>query len=163
MAQDENKNIEVNAEMQGNLTFKDPVNLKINKNFKGTLDTCGSLAIGENSVVEANITGDSVIIAGKVQGDVTANKVLVLMPTAVLKGNIITPKLNVVEGAVFEGHCRVTEGLMDVHELAGYLEIDFNEIERMANAGEIPGVKNGETWRFDKTQIDEWAASGKLS
>ena len=32
------KSIEINAQMQGTLSFNDPVNLKINGNFNGTLE-----------------------------------------------------------------------------------------------------------------------------
>ncbi|MBF0484006.1 MAG: polymer-forming cytoskeletal protein [Candidatus Omnitrophica bacterium] len=160
---DMDRNIEINAGMQGNLVFKDPVNLKINGNFKGSLDTHGSLAIGENSEVEANISGDNVIIAGKVTGDVIAHKMLVILPTAVLLGNIISPKLNIVEGAIFNGKCQMAEGLISLQEVAHYLEIDTAEIERMANSGEIPGIKSGNVWLFEKQKIDIWAGSAKVS
>ena len=43
--QPEEKSIEINAQMQGSLTFEDPVNLKINGNFKGSLNTKGTLTI----------------------------------------------------------------------------------------------------------------------
>lgn len=170
--EEENKSIDINAEMQGSLIFREPVNLKINGQFKGTLDTKGTLTIGSTAQVEANINGENIIIAGKVTGDVLANKMLVLMPTAVLRGNIITPKLNIVEGAMFQGRCQMqggtllnpdVENLLNIDEVAKYLEIDLNEIERLANTGKIPGTKSGNTWKFERTQIENWAASGKLS
>ena len=45
--QEENKTIEINAQMQGSLTFADPVNLKISGQFSGNLNTKGILTIGE--------------------------------------------------------------------------------------------------------------------
>src|SRR5262245_48203183 len=90
----EEKSIEINAQMQGTLSFKDPVNLKINGNFNGTMETRGTLTIGDTGIVEAHITGENIVIAGKVKGDIIAKKMLVLMPTAILTGNISTPKLN---------------------------------------------------------------------
>ena len=86
--QETEKTIDINAQMQGSLTFGDPVNLKINGTFKGSLDTKGTLTIGNTAAVEANIVGDNIVVAGKIRGDVTAHKMLVLMPTAVLIGNI---------------------------------------------------------------------------
>ena len=106
---EEDKIVEINAQMQGTLTFKDPVSLKINGEFNGSLETKGTLTIGNRAVVEANITGDNIIIAGKVNGDILAHKMLTLMPTAVLKGNISTSKLNIVEGAIFQGKCQMIE------------------------------------------------------
>ena len=63
--QNEDKSIEINAQMQGSLSFNDPVNLKINGNFRGSLETKGTLTIGNTGEVEANITGDNIVIAGK--------------------------------------------------------------------------------------------------
>lgn len=157
------KTIEINAQMQGTLTFNDPVNLKINGNFNGSLETLGTLTIGKTAIVDSNVTGDSIVIAGKVNGDIIANKMLVLMPTAVLKGNITTPKLNIVEGALFQGNCQMIEGLLNIDEVAKYLEIDINEIEQLANDGKIPGQRSGDSWKFERSQIDHWAASGKVS
>ena len=47
------KTLDVDASMQGSLIFKDPVNLKINGRFEGTLNTKGNLMIGEHATVNA--------------------------------------------------------------------------------------------------------------
>lgn len=169
--QEEDKTVEINAQMQGSLTFKDPINLRINGEFNGILETKGTLSIGNRATVEANITGDNIIIAGKVTGDLLAHKMLTLMPTAVLRGNISTSKLNIVEGAIFQGKCQMIEdaeirsiddNLLDIDEVAKYLEIDMDEIEALANSGKIPGKKSGSNWKFERSQIDHWAASGRV-
>jgi excisionase family DNA binding protein len=161
------KSIEINAQMQGSLTFKDPINLRINGDFHGDLETRGTLSIGNKSRVEANIVGDNIIIAGKVTGDITAKKMLVLMPTAVLYGNVTVQKLNIVEGAVFQGYCQMMEeaqpdGLMSIDEVARYLEIETREIDQLANSGKIPGTRVGNAWKFERAKIDQWAASVKV-
>ncbi len=169
--QEEDKTVEINAQMQGSLTFKDPINLRINGEFNGILETKGTLSIGNRATVEANITGDNIIIAGKVTGDLLAHKMLTLMPTTVLRGNISTSKLNIVEGAIFQGKCQMIEdaeirsiddNLLDIDEVAKYLEIDMDEIEALANSGKIPGKKSGSNWKFERSQIDHWAASGRV-
>ncbi len=157
------KTIEINAQMQGTLSFKDPVNLKINGNFNGTLESRGTLTIGSTAFVEAHITGDNIIIAGKVRGDILAKKMLVMMPTAVVNGNISTPKLSIVEGALFQGRCQMMEDVMNLEEVAKYLEIDSPAILELANSGKIPATRNGETWNFDRSKIDSWAATGMVS
>ena len=100
------KTIEINAEMHGSLSFKDAVDLKINGHFTGSLDVRGTLAVGSKANVEADINGDNVILAGQVKGNVSVTKLLTLLPTAVLIGNITAPKLNIVEGAIFQGNCQ---------------------------------------------------------
>ena len=162
MKEPEEKSIEISAQMQGTLSFKDPVNLKINGDFTGTLDTKGTLTIGSSASVEAHINGENIIIAGKVKGDVVAKKMLVLMPTAVLTGNISTPKLNIVEGAVFQGKCQMLEDFLDIDELCKYLEIDMPSIIELANTGKIPATKSGDQWVFERAKIDSWASSGRI-
>lgn len=156
------KSIEINAQMQGTLSFKDPVNLKINGQFNGTLECRGTLTIGNSAQVEAHITGENIVIAGRVRGDIIAKKMLVLMPTAILSGNISTPKLNIVEGAIFQGRCQMLEEFLSIEEVAKYLEIEPPMILELANSGKIPAVKNGDIWRFELAKIDQWALSGQL-
>ncbi len=152
----EEKAIEINAEMKGTLTFNDPVNLRINGLFSGSLQTKGTLTVGESANVEARITGESVIIAGKVKGDVVASTMLVLMPSAELLGNISTPKLNIVEGAIFEGQCQMFKEQFSLDETARYLELDLSSVLEMANTGTLPGIKEGNDWRFERAKIDHW-------
>jgi len=161
--ENDSKLIEINAEMQGTLSFKDPVNLKINGNFIGTLEARGTLTIGNSATVEAHIHGENIVIAGKVNGDVVAKKMLVLMPTAVLDGNITTPKLNIVEGALFQGKCQMLNEQLDIKEVANYLEIDEKAITDLANSGKIPAIKEGSSWKFERAKIDKWAAAEKVA
>lgn len=159
---DQNK-IEINTAMQGNVIFKETVDVHMNAHFKGTLEFCGMLTVGEDAELEANIRGDNVVVSGRVRGDITAHKLLVLMPTAVVHGNIAAPKLNIVEGAVFQGNCQMLEDVLDIAEVSRYLEIDMKEIEVLANSGKIPGKREGNSWKFQRSQIDHWASSGRIS
>ena len=166
------KTLDVDASMQGSLIFKDPVNLRINGRFEGTLSTKGSLMIGEHAVVNADITGDSIIIAGKVNGNVNAIKELKLISPALVVGDIRTPLLSVAEGAVFEGNCKMLskarsesaskQNSMTAEELAKYLEVDMGMVMEWVNTGKLPALRDGDSWRFDRSRVDEWVASGKI-
>ena len=164
------KVLDVDASMQGTLIFKDPVNLKINGRFEGVLNTKGSLMIGEEAVVNADITGESIIIAGKVSGNVNALKDLKLISPARVSGDIKSPLLSIAEGAIFDGTCRmlgdsksaITQDILNAEELAKYLEIDMNMVHEWANSGKLPGTRDGNLWRFDRSRIDEWIAQGKI-
>jgi excisionase family DNA binding protein len=158
----EEKVIEINAQMQGEMIFADPVNLKINGRFTGRLESRGTLTIGQTAQVEANINGENIVVAGKVKGNVIAKKMLVLMPGAVLTGDISTPKLNIVEGAIFQGRCQMLDDYLSVEELAQFLEIENSAILELASTGKIPALKEGENWRFERSKIEQWASSGKL-
>lgn len=164
--------LDVDASMQGSLVFKDPVNLKINGRFEGTLNTKGNLMIGENAVVNADITGDAIVIAGKVNGNIHALKELKLISPGCVVGDIRSPLLSVAEGAVFEGNCRMLSkskpesaprlNSMTTEELAKYLEVDMSLVSEWVNSGKLPATKEGDAWRFDRTKVDEWVASGKI-
>ncbi len=157
------KVIEINAQMQGDLVFGDPINLRINGRFTGKLETRGTLTIGATANVEANIIGEAIIIAGRVHGNVVAKKMLVLMPTAIVHGDVSTPKLNIVEGAVFQGRCQMLDDFLTVEDLAQYLEIEPTDILELATTGKMPAFKDGENWKFERIKIDQWALSGKVA
>ena len=161
-SESQEKTIEINAQMQGTLSFKDPVNLKINGNFNGTLEVRGTLTVGSSAFVEAHITGDNIIIAGKVRGDIVAKKMLVLMPSGILNGNISTPKLNIVEGAMFQGKCQMMDDTLTMEDVAKYLEIDVPAIMDLVKTGKIPASKSGDTWTFERSKIDSWASIGQI-
>ena len=55
--------------------------------------------------MNAQITGTSIIIHGRVTGEVTARKRLERRGPAKVFGSISTPSLVIHEGAVFEGQC----------------------------------------------------------
>ena len=165
------KVLDVNASMQGTLTFKDPVNLRINGNFEGSLDTKGSLTIGENASVKAKITGESIVIAGKVNGDIVAERELKLMSTAHMLGDVKTPIISIMEGAIFQGNCKmifedrktsVNQNNLTVEELAKYLEVEVSSILEWVNNNKIPAQRAGNTWRFDKAKVDEWIVNEKI-
>ncbi len=160
----EEKILDVDASMQGTITFKDPVNLRINGSFEGKLDARGNLTIGENAKIRANIHGDRIIVAGKVKGDITATQSLSLVPPASVEGNITAPKLSIAEGSILEGHVGmlgVKEGdALDVHltlkDVAQYLEVEARVVEEWARERKIPAQQENGEWIFKKSVIDRW-------
>ena len=158
--------LEVDATMTGTLSFKDPVNLKINGQFEGALDTKGNLAIGERAHVKAAIKGEDIHIAGTVEGPVTATRRIELLSTARVIGKLSTPRLVIQEGAVFQGSCEMSapqgEGAwMTVEELALYLEVDAATIVDWSTSGRLPAQQASGGWRFDRRRIEEWLAKEK--
>lgn len=158
----EEKVLDVDAAMQGSLNFKEPVNLRINGKFEGNLETRGNLTIGQSAFVFADIIGDNIIIGGRVKGRITARERLTLLPSAIVEGDIYPAKLNVAEGAILEGRCLMLHDFLNTEELARYLEVDLNSVLEWANSGKVPGLKEGEGWRFERKAIDNWVASGKI-
>ncbi len=160
----EEKILDVDASMQGTITFKDPVNLRINGSFEGKLDTRGNLTIGENAKVRAEIHGDRIVIAGKVKGDVTATQSLSVVAPGTVEGNIVTPRLSVTEGAILEGQVAmqgVKEGdapevNLTLKDVAQYLEVEARVVEEWARERKIPAQQENGEWLFRKSAVDRW-------
>jgi cytoskeletal protein CcmA (bactofilin family) len=67
----------------------------------------GTLIVGNNGQVDADIEVAIATIHGAVNGDITASQRLELGRAAKVNGNITTPSLVIEQGAVFEGSCRM--------------------------------------------------------
>lgn len=65
----------------------------------------GTLIVGSTGKVDANIGVASAIISGTVNGDIIATEKLELTRTARVIGNVMTPRLVIEDGALFEGSC----------------------------------------------------------
>ena len=165
------KILDVDASMQGTLAFRDPVNLRINGKFDGKLDTKGSLTIGEHAVVKADIIGEHITIAGRVNGNIKAQKSISLVAPACVIGDIKTPSLNIAEGSILEGYSNMlpkekitknTVEALSIDEVAKYLEVDKGMVSEWANAGKLPAKREGSTWRFDRTEIEDWISNEKI-
>ena len=166
----QSKVLEVDASMAGSLTFKDPVNLQINGRFEGSLETKGTLLIGERAHVKATITGESVVVRGSVEGPITASQRLELQGGACVIGKVITPILVVQEGAVLHGQCdmrgergSIESQWMSLEELARYLEVETGTVVDWAKNGRLPGEQDGQgQWRFHRQRVEAWLAQEKI-
>lgn len=91
------------SRITGKLAFEGPV--RIEGHVEGEITAQDTLTIGEAAVVVAQISGNAVVIQGRVTGDVVARKRLEIRAPGRLIGNIVTPSLVIHEGVVFEGQC----------------------------------------------------------
>ena len=124
------------------------------------------------TVIRAKIKGENIVVAGRVYGDIVADKELRLIPPAHVLGNITTPRLHIDDGAVLEGECHMTgkekdsgasgRNLVTAEELAQYLEVEASMVIEWANSGKLPSTKEKNTLKFDRVKVDEWIASGKV-
>ena len=56
-------------------------------------------------------------------------------------------------------HTMTMPDVLTLEEVAGYLRIPQEIVERQALRGRIPGRKIEDTWRFLKAAIDDWLRS----
>ena len=77
--------------------------VRIEGAFKGSIHLEATCEVADQAVVEADLHGTVVRVAGTVSGAVSAVKLVELLATAVVKGDVSAPALHVVEGARLEG------------------------------------------------------------
>jgi cytoskeletal protein CcmA (bactofilin family) len=70
---------------------------------RGKIQLSNDLRIGTAARVEATVHASSVMVEGRLTGDVSADKRVELVASAVVDGNLKAPKIIVAEGARFRG------------------------------------------------------------
>ena len=82
-------------------------NIRVEGKVIGNMKTKSKAACGHSSHIEGNILAQNAEVAGHVSGKVEVSEQLVLKPSAVIHGDIITNKLIVESGATFNGGCKM--------------------------------------------------------
>lgn len=158
MGKKKEKILDVDATMQGSLSFSDPVNLRINGEFDGNLTTRGTLIIGQTASVRAEIKGENVFVSGKVRGTIKADSIN-LSSTAEVFGDIQTAKFSMEEGAFFNGQCQMLGNKVSLEEISDYLSVDKDKIIEWVEGDKIPVEKEGKKLWFDRNKVDQWMAT----
>ena len=96
------------VEIKGTLAFDG--SLEFNGTFEGEIISQGTLTIGPEAVIKAEIHAAKVVIKGKVQGNVTATESIEVCDQAELFGDVRTAKFIVSEAATFRGRSDPIEG-----------------------------------------------------
>ncbi len=99
----------IDTTFKGDIRFKGT--LRIDGSVQGTIisdEGSGSvLVINQQAFVEGNIISDTVLISGKVSGNIKAVERVEIFRSGSLKGDIYTNDVMIEGGADFEGHCRM--------------------------------------------------------
>ncbi len=103
--------------------------VRIDGRLEGEIHTKGTLIVGENAVIKALISADSLICSGKINGTIHAAEKVELMKPAVLIGDVRSPSISMEPGAHFHGMCDTGvnkwsneehQDLENVHDLAAH-------------------------------------------
>ena len=109
-----------------------------NSAFKGDIETKGTLRVdgsvegnitadwvvlGEKAHIKGDVAARGVVIGGRVDGNIKAKEIIEIKNKGHLYGEIVTGKLVVVEGGIFDGRSRMH------HEDANNV-IAFQSIEK---------------------------------
>jgi cytoskeletal protein CcmA (bactofilin family) len=94
--------------MAGEAVFKGM--LRVDGNLTGQISSeDGTLLVGTDGQVDANVNVSIATVHGTVNGDIVATKRIELGRSAKVVGNIQTPALVIEQGAILEGSCRMLQ------------------------------------------------------
>ena len=93
------------VEIKGNLKFSGELNFA--GKLDGEIQSEGALTLGDEGVIRGNIQLHSVVLRGKVSGNVSAKEKIEIKSRGELFGDLRAPKLVIEEGATFVGKCEV--------------------------------------------------------
>ena len=91
------------VELEGSLKFRGTVNLE--GRFRGEILAAGTLIVGDQATVEAEIHVSSIIVMGAVNGNIKAEKKIELHAPATVTGDIQAPIVEIHPGAALHGKC----------------------------------------------------------
>jgi cytoskeletal protein CcmA (bactofilin family) len=89
------------ARFEGLLSFWGEA--RVEGTLHGEVAARGTLEVGATGRVTARIEVDSLVVEGEVEGEIVAHERVEVMPGAVVRAAIRTPRLSVADGARFEG------------------------------------------------------------
>ncbi len=93
------------VEIKGNLKFSGE--LTFEGRLDGEIQTDGILNLGDTAVINGNINAQSVVVRGKVNGNITAKEKIDIKTKTELFGDIRAARLTVEEGVTFVGKTEV--------------------------------------------------------
>ena len=102
--------------------------LRVDGHLIGTVTSeSGTLIVGTNGQVDANIMVAAAMVNGTINGDILATEKLHLGRTARVMGNIQSPRLIVEEGAILEGSCNMLKARETQEEEAVAAAVQYEE------------------------------------
>ncbi|MEK7870914.1 MAG: polymer-forming cytoskeletal protein [Nitrospirota bacterium] len=81
--------------------------IRIDGNVEGEIISQGTLVVGEDATLDAEISVGTIISSGKINGNIIAKERIHLMHPAIQNGSVTAPILIIDEGVKFNGNCEM--------------------------------------------------------
>lgn len=94
-----------NLKITGNISGEG--NMIIMGSFEGEFDLKGQLKVAQGARVKGNFNATSIAINGNAEGTLKATEKIHMDNTARINGRIVTPKVSILDGAVFDGEMQM--------------------------------------------------------
>lgn len=93
------------TEFKGILSFEGTV--RVDGYLEGEIVGDDLLIVGEPGLIRARIEVGTIVVSGRIEGNIEAKKRVELLASSLVIGNIKTPSLVVAEGATLNGSCEM--------------------------------------------------------
>jgi len=94
--------------VKGDLTGSE--DLYVDGQVEGSIDLQGnSLTVGPNGQIRANVSAKTVIVQGKLEGNINATERVDFRKSAIAVGDVITQRVAIEEGAYFKGKVEINK------------------------------------------------------
>lgn len=78
---------------------------RLDGSIEGEITAFARLWIGPGAKIRARVSATELIVEGCLEGELHATQRIELRPTARVVANVVTPSLEVQEGAILQGRC----------------------------------------------------------
>lgn len=142
----ENKSFDIivglSSSIEGNI--KSEGSIRIDGKISGEIISSGDVIIGDQAVVEANITAEYCEISGSVKGNVQSSTQLKIFKSGKLNGDITVSSFTIEEGGIFSGNCDINSDKKDLKNKSSKNEKDNHNPEKETPNKENFSKKNQE-------------------
>ncbi len=85
--------------------------MRIDGEVEGEIITQGTLIIGERGIINAEVSAGTVIIGGRINGNIHATQRVQLLTKSMVTGAVNTPSVTIEDGALLNGICEMKRSL----------------------------------------------------
>ena len=121
------------VEIVGTVKFED--DLIVDGKIEGEIQSTGNLTIGENAVIKAEVETGTIMVYGKVHGNLTATDKIELKASSEVVGDIKAKVLMIEAGAIFVGKSTVGTPSQSV---GGNSEASRGDAGRRGDSSSLP-------------------------
>ena len=93
------------TEFKGVLSFEGTI--RVDGKVDGEIISKDTLIASDGAFLQGEIAVGTLILSGKIVGNINAGQKVHLLAPAIVQGNIKTPKLIIEEGVTFDGKCEM--------------------------------------------------------
>lgn len=99
--------IGIDTHVKGDLICKKSI--RIDGIVEGNVTTPYKVTVGEKAEIKGSIVGQTITIYGRVEGDIEASKILEIMKTGTVYGDVKVSALAIEEGGTFLGTSKMEQ------------------------------------------------------